>query len=72
MSVTVKTDSAPVLGTPQPLFNAEEKGLSVRPRAYDLMPDGRHIVAVKKLEKDTGRNQIVVVTNWFSEFEKTQ
>ena len=72
MAVTVKTDPSPMLGTPQILFQAGEKGLIVRQRAFDITPDGRHFITVKQLEKETGRDQIVVVTNWFSEFEKPQ
>jgi Tol biopolymer transport system component len=72
MSVSVKTDPTPILGTPQILFKADEKGVSVRQRAYDLTPDGKHFITVKPLEKPLGRDQIVVVTNWHSEFDKAQ
>lgn len=72
MTVSVKTDPSPVLGTPQILFKGDEKGLSLRQRNYDLTPDGQHVITVKLLEKAVGRDQIIVVTNWISEFEKAR
>jgi len=68
MAVPVESGAAPVLGTPVRLFEAGEKGLSLRPRSYDVSPDGQRFITVKRLEKETGRDQLIVITNWFSEF----
>ncbi len=68
LAVPVKMEPAPVLGTPQPLFDGVEKDLNLRPRNYDLSPDGRRLLVSKRMEKAVDRGQIVVVTSWFSEF----
>ncbi len=68
MAVPVESGAAPVLGTPVRLFEAGEKGLSLRPRSYDVSPDGQRFITVKRLEKETGRDQLIVITNWFAEF----
>ncbi len=68
MAVPVETGQAPRLGTPQPLFSAGDNGLLLRPRRYDVSPDGTRFLVVKGLEVKDGRRRLVAITRWFSEF----
>ena len=70
MSVSVSTVPALTLSTPKLLFTTDDKGLSVRPRAFDISPDGRRILTVKNLETAADRKHLIVTTNWFQEFEQ--
>jgi Tol biopolymer transport system component len=56
------------LGTPVELFKATQKGLSLRPRAFDVAATGDRILTVQNVQQDTARRQLVVSTSWFSEF----
>jgi len=56
------------LGTPVELFKATQKGLSLRPRAFDVDATGNRILTVQNVQQDTARRRLVVDTSWFSEF----
>jgi eukaryotic-like serine/threonine-protein kinase len=68
VSVPVKTTPALQLGTPVELFDAIKKGLSVRPRSYDISPDGKRLLVIKPVDGATQRKAILVTTHWLSEF----
>ncbi len=70
MSVSVTTTPSLTLSTPQLLFDGDEKGLSLRARAYDFSPDGQRILTVKNLESGVDRKNLIVTTNWFQPFEQ--
>jgi serine/threonine-protein kinase len=69
MAVSLSTVPSVTLSTPKLLFAADEKGLSVRPRAFDMSPDGRRILTVKNLESGSNRKHLIVTTNWLAQFE---
>jgi Tol biopolymer transport system component len=68
-AVSVKTEPALTLGTPQELFSANDSRLRVRPRRYDVVPGGQRLIGVQSLEEDADQAGIKVILNWFAEFE---
>jgi len=66
--VPVKLLPSLILGTPQVLFNAVKKGLSLRPRSFDISVDGTRFLAVRPLEGLIQRRRILVAMNWLAEF----
>ena len=53
-------------GVPTPLFETTPYAIGLYARGYDLSPDGRRFVFVKR-EADEVASQIVIVANWFRE-----
>ncbi|HEX6324604.1 MAG TPA: hypothetical protein VFZ36_12830, partial [Vicinamibacterales bacterium] len=53
-------------GAPEPLFETAPYLTGLFGRGYDLSPDGRRFVFVKRQAQEVA-SQIVVVTNWFQE-----
>ena len=72
MRVPFSSKPTPVLGTPVELFQAIEKGLSLRPRAFDLDLTGNRLLTAQTLNPEAARRQLIVITNWFSEFASTR
>jgi Tol biopolymer transport system component len=53
-------------GAPEPLFETAQYVTGYFGRAYDITPDGRRFVLVKRQAQEVA-SQIVVVANWFQE-----
>jgi len=68
MAVSVDLDSSPRLGSPEVLFDSRALGLDLWPGSYDADTTGSRFLTVKNLDQDESKDQIVVVTNWFSDF----
>lgn len=67
MSVAVKISPEFQVGNPKNLFSAEEANVQLNSFKYTVLPDGKNIVAVKKLGEEAQPN-LVLVENWFEEF----
>jgi Tol biopolymer transport system component len=67
MSAVIQTEPVFSAGTPQPLFTFryEQAG-----HDYAVMPDGRHFICIKRLERETGASQVNVILNWAAELKK--
>ncbi len=72
MAVPVETKPVFKLGTPVRLFEARESRLSLRPRGYDVSPDGQRFIGVQNLEQKADEASIIVVLNWFEEFKSQE
>ena len=74
VAARVDTDSGfTVTGKPKELFKGALLGtelVQAVDAAYDVMPDGRHFVVVQPVGKK--QSEIIVVQNWFKEFEETE
>ena len=74
--MAVKVDAGAdfkVIGKPEMLFTEEQlktRFIENTNAAYDVMPDGEHFVVVQPVGKR--QSEIVVVQNWFKEFEKEE
>ena len=75
--MAVKVDAGAdfrVIGGPKMLFTEEKLQTQfieeTYHRTYDVMPDGEHFVIVQPIGKR--QSEIVVVQNWFKEFEKEE
>ncbi|HET6277880.1 MAG TPA: hypothetical protein VFG08_03775, partial [Candidatus Polarisedimenticolia bacterium] len=68
-AVSVKTEPALMLGTPQDLFSAGDGRLRLGPRRFDVAADGMRMIGVQSLEDDADRASVKVILNWFAEFE---
>ena len=62
-------------GTPESLFDLQTINAVADPNLlsvpYDVFPDGQKFVMVQRIQ-DEDSQAIVVVQNWFSEFEDSQ
>ena len=75
VAAKLDTDSGfKVIGKPKELFKGALLGTDLIQQgfyaAYDVMPDGRHFVVVQPIGKK--QSEIIVVQNWFKEFEETE
>jgi Tol biopolymer transport system component len=69
MVVTVKTTPSVKLGTPRELFSRPE-GVLMRNEKYAVAPDGRFVMIQAENPGEERSQGIVVVQNWFAEFQK--
>jgi Tol biopolymer transport system component len=68
MSVRIRTAPAFLAGTPETLF--ENGGLQSNwGRSYDVAPDGRFLLMLRK-EQSTAPAQMILVQNWFEELKR--
>jgi hypothetical protein len=56
-------------GTPEPLFDTANYGTGLFGRGYDISPDGRRFVFIKRQREEVA-SQIMVVANWFQELAR--
>jgi len=70
LSVPVRTTPVLTLGTPKALFSERDTRLEIR-RGYGVAPDGRFVM-VQAANPDEPRPTIVVVENWFAEFQERE
>jgi Tol biopolymer transport system component len=70
IAVTVKTSPTFAAGTPVTLFNQSPWREALRDRRmYAVSPDGRRFLTARPASTRDGREQLVVVENWFEELK---
>ncbi|MEE8368482.1 MAG: hypothetical protein V3S30_09195, partial [Thermoanaerobaculia bacterium] len=76
MAVKIETEPSLAVGTPQRLFTRKSSGIRLSFRrfdGFDVAADGQRFIFVQKAESagDGGQDesQIVIVQNWYQEFE---
>lgn len=71
MAVPVTTTPAFTAEAPRALFPAADYAHSPSYRAYDVTPDGRRFVMLRRIADSVAAapNQVVVVDNWFKELK---
>ena len=71
MAVDIETQPGFKARTPRKLFSGEQIDAKFNMMApkYDVAADGRHFVVVQSLGRGSG-NSVIVVQNWFAEFDK--
>ncbi len=68
LSVPVRTSPVLTLGAPKALFSERDTQLQITRRGYGVAPDGRFVM-VQAANPDEKGPSIVVVENWFAEFQ---
>ncbi len=74
MAVEITTEPELRASPPIELFTGDQVGTNLRPlfnnfgRHYDVAPDGERFIVVQGVER--GRNEVVVVQNWFEELKR--
>jgi len=68
MAVSIQTEPAVVLGTPQEIFNLNTLGISFF-RGYDIAPDDQRFVMIRMEGSNLESRGITIVENWFAEFK---
>ena len=72
MAVSVSHDAGITLGTPRKLFNVNRVFWSSRwPDGFDVSPDGQHFAVLSPVRSESDAPpSVVVVQNWWAEFEE--
>ena len=67
MAILVESADVFRMDLPQQLFKVNNASDNMR--MYDVMPDSQRFVVVQDVEDETPRKTIIVVENWYKEFE---
>jgi len=68
MVVEVTTEPQLQIGEPKLLFNGADSDINLD-KGWSFSPDGQRILGVRDVLPEFARNQIIIVENWFAEFE---
>ena len=71
MAAEIGTGARPSIGAPELLFEGDFSFYPAggNPRYYDIAPDGKHFVMIRR-EGESEVTEFRVVLNWFEELER--
>ncbi len=71
MVAPIETEPTFARGTPEPVLSTSRYTSGGSPRSYDISPDGRRFLLIRRAADDTSPPaQIVVIQNWFEELKQ--